>query len=335
MSETDNISKMADLVASKIFEVFGWQRIGPSNQNWSCVEQEKHGKRKIQTHPSDVVFKYHDAFTGLDQYITLDLKSLGADSISPGLIARSLKSLSHSAECGLKSESWQRLYLEQDDNPVLAGLLFVYNHDLAYDKSFDLQLARIPPSKIDVSATYRLYAIGPQRVNYLATVANDILMLRGSGRLPSLKCCSFHYPDLTTQRPAKQSATAAAIETLLGPWLLLRYEDTNSACGTGKGLIVYYDGRGESEDEFQYLFDYLFRYQLVDGATQIQVRVAAACSEAMAFFNRAKQQYLSNYWSIMSDAHSQSAARMRMITYEGISSQVQKFSEIELGFKHA
>lgn len=334
MSETENIALMAKKVSDEIFEVFGWTRVGPPNQNWTCVELEKHAKTRSLTHPSDAVFKYRDPYSGLDQYVTMDLKSLGAGSIQGAKIIRALRSLSQSAECGIKSESWQNLYLQPGDNPALIGLLFVYNHDNEYDKNFDQQLSRITPSKISASSSHRTYAMGPYRVNYLTTIANDITWLRGKRRLPDQAFCQFYYPDSHSSRPRQQLSPIATLESLLGPWIVIRYEEVNQNASVGRGVYVYYSGPGESEDEFQYLFDYLFRYQLVDGVGPVEIRLALPHAEASAVFEKAKRLYLKNYWSILDESKTGSVKRMETLKYASIATQKSRLSELEIGFEN-
>lgn len=334
MSETDTIAKMATKISDEIFNIFGWRKIGPANQNWTCVELEKHGKKRSLTHPSDVVFKYKDPYSGLDQYLTCDLKSLGKDSIQAALITKALRSLSHSAECGIKSPSWQQLYFEPGDNAVLWGLLFVYNHDQSYDQFFDGQLTKATPSKVDASAHHRVFALGPQRVNYLATIASDIIKLRGLKKLPDSAYCQFYYPDVTNNRPEKQCSSVATVESLLAPWLVLKYEQVAPDMSLSRGYYVYYDGAGESEDEFQYLFDYLFRYQLVDGSAPVEIRLANPCPQAAAFFAKAKTLYLKTYWPMLDDSKSESAKRMDTLSYSSVATQITRFSEVEIGFEH-
>jgi hypothetical protein len=335
MSETEAIAKMAEKLSSEIFGVFGWKKVGPVNQNWTCVEQEKHFKKKALTHPSDAVFKYKDPYGGLDQYVTLDLKSLGKDSIQAKSIIAALKSLCQCAECGLKSESWQKLFLQPGDNATLAGLLFVYNHDNEYDKNFDEQLTKITPSKIGASGVHRVYAMGPRRVNYLATIANDIIKLRGLNKLPDQAFCQFYYPDLTTYRPEVQLSPVATIESLLGPWIVIRYEQVvYSDSVLSRGHYVYYDGPGESEDEFQYVIDYLFRFQIVDGMGPVEIRLANGCATAAAHFDKAKAQYLKLYWPLLDDSKKESKNRMKRLSSYSISTQITKFAQTELGFDH-
>jgi hypothetical protein len=43
----------AEIISDDIFTEFGWNKVGPINEDWECVKKNKHHK---ETHPSDVVF---------------------------------------------------------------------------------------------------------------------------------------------------------------------------------------------------------------------------------------------------------------------------------------
>ena len=47
--ENQNIAIMAEKASKEIFEVFGWRQVGPKNQNWACVEPEKHDWRRSRS----------------------------------------------------------------------------------------------------------------------------------------------------------------------------------------------------------------------------------------------------------------------------------------------
>src|SRR5688572_30505329 len=133
MSENENIAKMAEKLSREIFSVFGWEAKGPRNHNWSCVNIERHKKKKAKTHPSDVVFKYQDPHIGRDIYLTTDLKSYGSESIKSFKIEKKLKDIAQAVECANGSPVFQELYVDTNAQWRAAGLLFLYNHDGYYD----------------------------------------------------------------------------------------------------------------------------------------------------------------------------------------------------------
>jgi hypothetical protein len=96
MGETVNIAEMAVLASTEIFSVFGWEQRPLSDQNFDCVETEKH--RKVKTkwkkHPTDTVFKYVDPYRGIDVYLNTDLKSYAKGTLDTTNLVSTLRSLS-------------------------------------------------------------------------------------------------------------------------------------------------------------------------------------------------------------------------------------------------
>ena len=75
MSETENIARMAEEVASEIFPALYWEKVPPINQNWACVKRPEHGREKTKTHPTDAVYRYLHPYTGKHTYIIFDFKT--------------------------------------------------------------------------------------------------------------------------------------------------------------------------------------------------------------------------------------------------------------------
>src|SRR6266498_1727638 len=105
--ENQNIAAMAERASKEIFEVFGWRQLGPKNQNWACVEQEKHDRRRARTHPTDLVFRYEDPWSGQEIYVNSDLKSYAKGTIVQQSLVSLIRNLSRSVECANKSEEFQ------------------------------------------------------------------------------------------------------------------------------------------------------------------------------------------------------------------------------------
>jgi hypothetical protein len=53
VAETDNISKIAEILAHKLFGRFIWFDTGGWNQNWKCVKDEHVSKKRAKTKPKD------------------------------------------------------------------------------------------------------------------------------------------------------------------------------------------------------------------------------------------------------------------------------------------
>lgn len=321
MAETATIAKMADLVSKEIFTVFGWQRRPHKDQNWKCVVKS----HKKKTHPSDVVFSYDSPLESGRVYLTTDLKSYAAKTLTKDKLQEALVSLSMSTECANQCEEWQNLYADPESNFRVNGLLFVYNHDGEFDREFTTVLSLVKQTSLRIKAAYRLYVFGPPEIAYLYTIANDILKKRGQRELPEAEHCKFYHPDLIRHRVTSNTLEAATAEMLLSPWQVLRYEPTAATSNVG-GYIVYYRDPAKSADELKFLLDYLFRFQLVAESVRIEIRAPFADSKASAFFETAKEQYAKEYFGFP-----EFKKRLDQITFSSITTVHSKFSTEELG----
>jgi hypothetical protein len=295
MAETDNIARLAEKVSDELFGVFGWERHPLRNQNWACAVTERH-KTHGGTHPSDVVFSYDDPYDTGRVYVTTDLKSYGRDSISKANVAGAVRRLAMATECANLSEQFERLYVpDQGRRWSSVGLLFIYNHDGDYSGDFDSLLATIDKQNFILPARRRMFVIGPYHISYLYNVAHDITTLRGAQKIPFADQCHFYYPDMVrTATRTGREAKAASLEWLTGPWQILRFSRQTLGGGMRTESYVYYRDRGKTTDEFKYLFDYFFRYQLIAPGNEIHVRAvpsATSAPDAAAIFEKAKLEY--------------------------------------------
>jgi hypothetical protein len=333
MSETVNTQEMAQILSEPIFTTFGWIRVGPTDTNWECVELEKHGKKKAKTHPSDAVFRYYDPYRGVDVYLNTDLKSYKADTLEKTELAATLRNLARATECATKSEKWAELFANEEKNWQVAGLLFIYNHDGNYDRDFTEVLTEVQPSEVPVAEGQCVYVLGPKDICYLNTVALDINANRGQKLLPDAEFCGFYYPDLEDAIAAKsRKHSAATIEQMLSPWQILRY-DKHDSQSLKSGYYFYYRGEGKSVDEFKYLIDYIFKYQLLGDLDQISIRMPFASTGAAAIFERSKIQYQDDFWSVGNASPEAFGERLKRITCNPISSVKEKFSVTAIGMK--
>lgn len=166
MAETATIARMAEEVSKGIFSIFGWERRPHRDQNWACVTKN----HKKKTHPSDAVFSYESPLEHGKVYLTTDLKSYAAATITKDKLEEALKSLSISAECANQSEEWQQIYADTESNFRVYGMLFIYNHDGEYDKNFPSVLSLVKQSLVKVKANFRLFVFGPADITYLTTL---------------------------------------------------------------------------------------------------------------------------------------------------------------------
>lgn len=322
--ETSTIAEMARKVSDEIFAVFGWELVLPADQNWVCVNAD-HDKT---THPSDVVFRYRHPYRQRTVHLTTDLKSFGASSINKQQIAKALKSLAMSASCAAISSEWQDLYAAPDCNLEVAGLLFVYNHDDEYTGNFRDLLVGADATKLEMPPTTLLHVLDPARISYLATVANDITSLRGRRQLPHAgEHFWFFYPDLIGEHARTDQPQAATIETLCGALIVCRYIHTRAAAPV-TGALVYYGREGSTVDEFKYLIDYLFRYQLINNCDEVLIRLPASANNATAVFSRAITAYLADF-NDLPDLRE----RLARVKVEPVTSIIKSFSRVALGME--
>jgi len=321
VAETEIISHMASKVSDDIFSVFGWRATGPINQNWEC-SLEAHKKK---THPSDVVFWYDDPYSTTRVFVNTDLKSYGATSISKASVAGAVSSLGQTIECANVGPGWRALYGSDETNWRCDGLLFIYNHDAAYDGEFAKLLAEIDVANFRLPPRRRMVIMGPPEVQFLNNVANDIVRLRGQSQLPDLVHCEYWYPDLVNVKRRVEGASAASLEMLTGPWIVMRPRPEKH---NKLEFLIWYRGDGSTIDEFKYLLDSLFRYQMlnVDTDASVRIRVVNPHTAAVSNFARAKEQYSQALFGL-------AEKRLANVRYESVSQVITRFSEQELGME--
>jgi len=220
---------MAEHVHRTCLMEFGWDQVGPRDQNWECVIPS-HGK---QTHPSDIVFHYSNPYSegDLRTYVTTDLKSYSTGSLTKASLRNAIQSLILSTECANVSQSFQEHYTRPSGNIEVVGLLFIYNHDSSYDKVFRSVLIHSMESiSCELRQGQRVFVMGPEDVLYAHDIATDIKLQRGDGHYPSNKLdLEFFYPDLVRRKANHSQNKAASLEMLLSPYQIVRYKTLNGA----------------------------------------------------------------------------------------------------------
>ena len=332
MAETAPTEEIGRLIADEIFSKFGWKQCGPYNQNFACVELEMHRKKKAKSHPGDVIFRYPDPYLGLDVYLHTDLKSYAKSTIEKADLKTILRDVAITVDCANKSPSWTHLYDQTDGNHVVHGLLFIYNHDQEYDKAFPSVLQLIGDGVSQLPEGKRIFVIGPERALYLYNVASDITHLQGSQKLPFDDSISFFHPDLQNTRIQTQKYGPATVEVLISPWQVLLHRDKSNR-KLQHGHLIYYAGTGGTVEEFLYLLDYVFTYQLHDDEGTIQVRLPNGVSEAANIFEKAKVRYGQEYWSVQADSQHHFQERLSRITCCLTPKRIPQLSTTEIGLK--
>jgi len=324
MAETTNKAKMAARISNEIFGVFGWEARPLRDTNWECVTK----RHDLKTHPADVVFAYDDPFQRARQYILTDLKSYSKQTITWTSVSAALASLADSVDCAHRSKSFRDLYVTQNDNVNVMAMLFIYNHDNQYLKGVEETLKDFTPKLVKLRAGLKLAVVGPERINYLKTVANDIYVQRGKNLLSHAEHCAWFYPDLKLYHPKTETSTCATLDMLLGPWQILKYQKAGALCQS-EGFLFYYDGPGDNPDEFAYLLDCLFQLQLVKRHFVISIRMPNASPAAQNNFEKAKETYSYAFFPV----HDLILDRLRQITFDRIETVYTHFSEIDLGME--
>jgi hypothetical protein len=354
VAETDNIAKIAEVLAQKLFNRFLWFDTGGWNQNWKCVNADhvsiKRGRPKtvsssdestelsasatqpaekivkILTHPSDVVFYYDEPYRPIRTYINADLKSYKRGSITSTAIASAIESLALALECAELSQEWRDKFVHDGKSYEIVGLLFIYNHDGEYDKDFDQLLAKVNHERLQIPERSRVLVFGPNHIRWLDNIRHDLSGLYSEHILPHEDLWSYYYPDLVRKKKIQNSGRAATLEMLTSPYIVLSYPAVDSKLA---GYIVYYRGVGSRAEEFLYLLDYLTHYQMVRPGIEIRVRMLAPDENAPARFVRAVDEYIENFDGQESDL----ANQLRSIKFDVMPQISSQFSLVKLGMK--
>ncbi|MBE2203740.1 MAG: hypothetical protein IAE94_05340 [Chthoniobacterales bacterium] len=335
MAETVNIQSMAEDLAQEIFEMFGWERVGPTNSNWPCEQKKRHSKKQAGGHTSDMVFRYCDPHFGEVVYLISDLKSYKAASIDGFDMEDCLKNIGETISCAELSKEFRTLYVNESDKNHTRGLLFIYNNDGDYTKDFSKELEELNPRSLNLDKGKRLYVLSPARVRYLYSIKKDIESeYRPKGLLGANPPKHFVYPVLSTIHFFETRSKVASIETLLAPWQVIEY----GRAGGTNGYLVYTDISGETDKEFQYLFDYLFQYQIAVGEVPITIRMPSPHKNAEAVFEKAKRIYAEEYWPLYNidkkeTTKSAMERQLAQITIKRVPATAPAFSETGQGMK--
>lgn len=332
MAETSNIAKMASQISDDLFSEFFWTKVGPTDVNWPCEDPAHHG---VTTHPADVVFYYDEPYSKRRTYVHCDLKSYAATSISPGAIRGAVESLAKQVACAEKSETWRKQYMHDTCTPDICGLLFVYNHDGEYDKSFASHLTSLKESQLPLPVGARLFVLGPRDIFWLDNVRYEIRQMRGAtgtNCLPPASRCKYFYPQLDGLANVQpEIAKAATLEMLTSPWIVLEYQREKPS--GGRGFIVFYRKSGETEEEFMYLLDYMRHYDMLRHNTHVEIKSMETSPTGAASFQKAAQRYLASF--DQSASTTEFADIVLAIKYSKMTQVKSQFSTVDVGMDYA
>lgn len=317
---------MATEVYKKCLSEFGWKSHDLKDQNWKCVEPD-HNKK---THPSDVVFWYDDPYSQREvrTFVTTDLKSYASTSLQKSALEKALTSLCMSTECANISEHFREQYIGNDINAEVVGLLFIYNHDNQYDKSFRSVLRSIPTSKLKLKRNRRVYVMGPEDVIFTYNIALDLKMRRGDNEIPDKKSCEFFYPDLVQVKARNTRNPAATLETILGSQQIIKYRMPSKSGEIENNFLVYYRGEGKNSEEFLYLIDAFFRFQMLQNASRIILCLPKPHERAHSYFKHAVDTYVDRFHNLKAIRD-----RLEIIDYQPMNQFNPQFSENNLGMR--
>jgi hypothetical protein len=331
MAETVNRAQMAEDLSSKVFAEFLWQKTGPMNENWPCEQEEAHNAK---SHPTDVVFFYDEPYSTVRRYIQCDLKSYGKDSIKRNAVKDAILSLADQVYCAEISEAWQSRYTHKSSNFEISGMLFVYNHDKEFHKSFDSLITDIRPEDIKIPKRSRLYVLGPEEINWLQRVAYELQRMRGdedeTKRLPPRERCAFFYPQLVRNTVVRsERARAATMEMLKSPWIILEHFDDDEK---RQGFVIFHR-RTTTVEGLMYLLDYLRRHELIVNKTRIDIKVQPDDKEASANLQKATQEYVASVNGENQDTDF--AKRLSRIKISHVPEILASYSTEEIGMSYA
>lgn len=332
MAETINIGEISNKLSEDIFKFFHWHSHPKRDHNFKCLNAEHvtdgdNQKPKL-THPGDVVYFYQDPYLGKRVCLHTDLKSYGKKSISAIKIRAAIKSLAMSVECARRSSQWREIYSVADVDHEVRGLLFVHNHDHQYVGSFKESLKSTDLSTIPIAPHVYIHILGPDDINRLYSIAQDIIKLTYERTLPEEY--TFFYPDLVMwHRHGDIWNQPATIEAITAPYFSIKYKATAKS---PSGYLIYYNRQGASREEFEYFLDSLSRYQMLEAGEFIRIRIVhkEPNENYKSHFDAAKQSY-AKAWGF--DTARQDI--LDEIRIQPISSFVSAYAAPEIGWRGA
>lgn len=355
MSETATIAEMANKVSQELFQWFKWERVPLMDQDFKCVKSDKHAptKKTEHTHPVDVVLHYVDPYINKRVLLNTDLKSYSNTSIQTKQVRSALKSLAKTIDCARVSQEWKSRYSLFQEPYEIRGLLFVYNHDGEFDKSFlkffdekkpksgtqedEAEDKSVSTERLPLEGNQLIHVVEPRLISYMSTILADVHRLHAEGSFP-VKDYYFHYPDLKLHKTSGAKATRpATIEMIAGPFLTIehsavkKYDETSGVVEDTypAGYVIYYNRPGRSHLEFMYLFDTLSNYQILDGSHPIRIRVAhySPANDVRSNFEKAINSYVQD-WGF--DDYKKN--RLKQITIDIVEITKTTFSKQDIGW---
>jgi len=348
VAETKNIDAVAGIISSKIFRELKWQFSKHTDLNWACcLDTHLKHNQKEKTHPTDVVFFYKDPYTDIYQYIQTDLKSYSKSTIESYQyteIQKTIKSLAQQVECSVRSQEWRDLFLsEKKEKFQVHGMLFIYNHDNEYDNDLLNKLSTILKAELHFPIDSYLFIMDPKSIRFLMSVTEDISKRRNydcfNGQLleilwekiPAWEQCGFFYPDKHNKLASKGRMLPATLEMITSGMIFFQYShdfirDHNGATVTNKILNIYWKEEVDKEEQFVFLIEYIFNYQLLNQFDKIFI-VTPFSSDSTKYLDNAINTY-SKLYSFTLDKLNNLRRQLHNISIDNTTSSIFPFRVI-------
>lgn len=332
MSETANIAAIAEKISGSLFGAFGWRAVGPVNFNFQ--ENESDEKQRRPKWPCDVTFEYSDPFHAESPiYLLTDLKSYAKDTVEDKKKMKSaITSLGKSLRAAVNSDDYLRHLSEEGSR--ISALLFLYNHDEGYEKNFEAIVSANMPSPLDLPPNGSIYIFGPSCIRFLLDIYNDLEKVFGEEEVGKGKF-RFHYPNLISKLPTQNDWACATPEMLLSPYIPVIFErDVKEKDGDDwvkfrkRNIQLYYRGPGATHEEFCFVLDYLFKYNIVDDCAKVSIRIPGADANYLSQFEKAKKEFSKAFYS-----QDKVFEKLDAIECKRIDTRSKRFSDIELGME--
>ena len=327
MGETVNISKIAENAFREIFRLFGWQQTGTGNENWKCLGNHKLVSPSTGTHPTDAVYRYVEPYQSGGQavFVNVDFKSYAHSTLKSTNLFSALQSLANTIDCANRSPEYRSKYCGDEDGEIV-GLLFVYNHDNVYDPSlFREKLRKGVSDRFDLAKERRLAVFGPDDIAYLLSIAADIKTLRGEDEFANFTF-KFFLPNLI-EYPMRAD-TSLSIELLLSRWQIVKFSGVRGR-NPHSEIHMYYRAEGTIA-QFDYILDYLFRFQLLEDNQEVYLRLPHPGRDAAANLEYAKIAFVARYCGLREIEET-----LRKVKYRSVIATRFQFSIDEIGMPNA
>jgi hypothetical protein len=331
MSETANIAAMAEILSGKLLGAFGWKQFGPINFNFQ--DDTTPDVQRRTKHPCDVIFGYDDPYSGRPTYLITDLKSYAKATITAkDKLESNIVGLGKALQCAKRSKQF-KAHLPEESGSINA-LLFIYNNDNKYDESFADLLTLKAPLTVDIPFESHLYILGPNHIQFLSDVVNDLEKIHGEDT-STIGAFKFFHPNLISKIPERNEWNSAPPTSLISPYITVIYtkevkthKDNEITIKTQKNTNFYYRGTGETHEEFCFILDYFFRYSLIDDYQKIKIKMPYSHPKAALNFEKAKHEFLKHFYK-----QDSGFIKLSQIELTPIPSTMYTFHEIAIGME--